>query len=312
MPRVSRQPFVQWQAPLVWTTLTLAMHADGHADFAMTGASPFPRHWIYDGAGQLASKSGLTDFSDWMTGLSGPQHSPWGDEDSPALVTAVETALERTLSVQLMHGGQKPKVTHLKAGDTMVRQGEVGSDLYLVLDGVIRVDRDGEQLAEYGPGALLGERSRLEHGTRTSTLIAVIPCRVPPCRPLSSTSRRSPSSPAVTGAKKPCRTASCGSTCAGPRTNPGPPGRDFALKQSTSCLAIRPDGRAVPELPLDADTGIRKVTALRGRPCLSTIAQIGLHRDQVQGLPLFTGDDARVSLLLAGPEGIGSRFGAGS
>jgi hypothetical protein len=70
----------------------------------------------------------------------------------------------------------------------------------------------------------------------------------------------------------------------------------------------------VPELPLDADTGIRKVTALLGggRPCLSTIAQIRLHRDQVQGLPLFTGDDARVSLLLAGPEGIGSRFGAGS
>ena len=179
MPRrVSRKPFVQWQAPLVWTTLTLAMHADGHADFAMTGASPFPRHWIYDGAGKLAGKSGLTDFSDWMAGLSGTQHSPWGDEDSPALVTAVETALERTLSVQLMHGGQKPKVTHLKAGDTMVRQGEAGSDLYLVLDGVIRVDRDGEQLAEFGPGALLGERSRLEHGTRTSTLIAVTPCRV--------------------------------------------------------------------------------------------------------------------------------------
>jgi hypothetical protein len=179
MPRrVSRKPFVRWQAPLVWTTLTLTMHADGQADFAMTGASPFPRHWIYDDAGQLARKSGLTDFSDWMAGLSGTQHSPWGDEDSPALVTAVETALERTLSVQLMHGGQKPRVTHLKVGDTMVRQGEVGSDLYLVLDGVIRVDRDGEQLAEYGPGALLGERSRLEHGTRTSTLIAVTPCRV--------------------------------------------------------------------------------------------------------------------------------------
>jgi CRP-like cAMP-binding protein len=93
-------------------------------------------------------------------------------------VTAVETALERTLSVQLMHGGQKPKVTHLKAGDTLVRQGEAGSDLYLVLDGVIRVDRDGEQLAEYGPGALLGERSHLGGGTRTSTLIAVTPCRV--------------------------------------------------------------------------------------------------------------------------------------
>lgn len=47
-----------------------------------------------------------------------------------------------------------------------------------MLDGVIRVERDGKRLAEYGPGALLGERAHLEGGTRTSTLVAVTPCRV--------------------------------------------------------------------------------------------------------------------------------------
>jgi len=123
----------------------------------MTGASPFPRHWIYDGVGQLARKSGITDFKNWILRSFGTEHSPWGDEDSPQLVTAVETALERALSVQLMHGVQQPAFATLKAGDTLVRQGDAGSDLFLVLDGVIRVDRDGEQLAEYGPGAILGE-----------------------------------------------------------------------------------------------------------------------------------------------------------
>jgi hypothetical protein len=175
--RVSRRPFVQWQAPLVWTTLNLTLHADGHADFAMTGASPFPRHWIYGHDGQLAGKSGLTDFRDWYAQSFG-KHSPWGDEDSPALVTAVETALERTLSVQLMHGSEKPKITHLEAGQALVRRGEPGTDVYLILDGVIRVDRDGEELAECGPGALLGERAHLEGGIRTSTLVAVTACRV--------------------------------------------------------------------------------------------------------------------------------------
>ena len=175
--RVRGKAFVRWQAPLVWTTLQLTLHADGQAEFEITGASPFPRHWIYDAAGQLAAKSGLTNFKDWMDG-SGTQHTPWGDEDSPALVTAVETALERALSVQLMHGASKPVFATLRAGDTLARQGEPGSDLYLVLDGVIRVDRDGTPLAEYGPGAILGERAHLETGVRTATLVAVTACRV--------------------------------------------------------------------------------------------------------------------------------------
>ncbi len=179
MPRtVTRRPFVLWLAPLVWTTLSLTLYADGHADSAMTGASPFPRHWVYDDAGRLASKSGLTNWADWISRSFGTEHSPWGSEDSPTLITAVETALERILSVQLMHGGQKPAFTHLRAGDTLVRQGDPGLDVFLVLDGLIRVDRDGEQLAEYGPGAILGERSYLEGGVRTSTLVAVTPCRI--------------------------------------------------------------------------------------------------------------------------------------
>jgi CRP-like cAMP-binding protein len=43
---------------------------------------------------------------------------------------------------------------------------------------VLRVEEDGRRLAEYGPGALLGERAHLEGGRRTSTLVAVTPCRV--------------------------------------------------------------------------------------------------------------------------------------
>ena len=174
---VRRRPFVQWQAPLVWTTLSLTLHADGRAEYSVTGASRFPRHWIYDADGRLAHKSGLTDYANW-TRVSFGRHTPWGDEDSPALVTAVETALEQALSVQLMHGAAKPRITQLQAGDELVRQGDFGQDISLVLDGVIRVERDGTRLAEYGPGAMLGERAALEGGTRTSTLVAVTRCRV--------------------------------------------------------------------------------------------------------------------------------------
>ena len=174
---VRRRPFVQWQAPLVWTTLSLTLHADGRAEYSVTGASRFPRHWIYDTGGRLAHKSGLTDYANW-TRVSFGRQTPWGDEDSPALVTAVETALEQALSVQLMHGAARPRISELEPGAELVRQGDFGQDIYLVLDGVIRVERDGNQLAEYGPGAMLGERAALEGGTRTSTLVAVTRCRV--------------------------------------------------------------------------------------------------------------------------------------
>jgi hypothetical protein len=175
--RVKRRPFIQWRAPLVWTTLSLTLHADGTSEFAMTGASRFPRHWVYGDDATLAQKSGLTDFRDWYRKSFG-RHTPWGDEDSEALVTVVETALERALSAQLMHGASKPKIKKVAAGTYLTRQGEEGTHVYLILDGVVRVERDGERLAEYGPGALLGERGHLEGGTRTSSNVAVTACRV--------------------------------------------------------------------------------------------------------------------------------------
>jgi CRP-like cAMP-binding protein len=69
-----------------------------------------------------------------------------------------------------MHGPSKPGFITLKSGDTLVRQGQLGSDLYLVLDGVIRVDRDGAVLAEYEASAIPGRRAHLEAGARTSAI----------------------------------------------------------------------------------------------------------------------------------------------
>ena len=175
--RVRRRPFVQWQAPLVWTTLSLTLHTDGRAEHALIGASRFPRHWVYGADNVLSHKSGLTDFKDWYRKSFG-KHSPWGDEDSEALVAAVETALESTLSAQVMQGGGNKRVEKFPAGAMLFEEGQPGSDVLLILDGIVRVERGGERLAEYGPGALLGERAHLEGGLRTSTNVAVTPCRV--------------------------------------------------------------------------------------------------------------------------------------
>lgn len=175
--RVNHPPFVQYYSPLAWTTLTLTIHADGRTEHQLTGASNFPRHWIYGPDGKLTHKSGLVDFKEWYRHSFG-KHSPWGDEDSPALVAEVETALERELSVRIMRGGAKPQIRKLKQGQVLAEQGKAGDELFLLLDGILSVDVDGEPLAELGPGALLGERAVLEGGIRTSTLTARTACRV--------------------------------------------------------------------------------------------------------------------------------------
>ncbi|MDP9020328.1 MAG: cyclic nucleotide-binding domain-containing protein [Actinomycetota bacterium] len=175
--RVGHPPFVQLRAPLAWTTLELTLHTDGRAEGRLAGASAFPRHWVYDDAGKLASKSGMIDFDQWYRHAFG-RHSPWGDEDSPALVTEVETALERKLSSRIMRGGRKPRIRTVKQGRTLVGEDEPGDEMFLLLDGVLAAEVGGESVAELGPGAVLGERALLEGGRRTATLRALTPCKV--------------------------------------------------------------------------------------------------------------------------------------
>jgi CRP-like cAMP-binding protein len=77
-----------------------------------------------------------------------------------------------------MHGDEKPKIRSIKEGDTLVKQGDSGTEVFLILDGMFVVEADGEALAEIGPGAIVGERASLLNGTRTATLWARTPGRV--------------------------------------------------------------------------------------------------------------------------------------
>ena len=175
--RVRGKPFLRINSATAWTTLALTIHADGSSNHELVGASPFPRHWIYDREGNLSEKAGTIDFKTWYREAHGDR-TPWGDEDSEPFVTAAETALERQLSRELMKGDAAPKSRTLEPDETLVQQDEPGHELYLLLDGVLAVEVNGEEVAEIGPGAILGEGAVLEGGRRTATLRARTRCRV--------------------------------------------------------------------------------------------------------------------------------------
>jgi CRP-like cAMP-binding protein len=59
------------------------------------------------------------------------------------------------------------------AGHVIARQGEIGSGLFLVVNGRVRIVRDGRALAELGPGEFFGELSVIDRLPRTAQAAAV-------------------------------------------------------------------------------------------------------------------------------------------
>lgn len=58
------------------------------------------------------------------------------------------------------------------AGRPIVRQGEVGTGFFLLATGSARVIRDGQPIAELGPGDFFGELSLLDGSPRGHTVVA--------------------------------------------------------------------------------------------------------------------------------------------
>ena len=161
-------------------------------------------------------------------------------------------------------------------------------------------------MAEYGPGAMLGERAHLEGGTRTSTL-----ARRGDGLSRGLGARPNPSTAAwnYTGAlhRTPPRRFERGLsrvrvTFLGVRGSTPAPGEEFLRYGGhTSCVALAHDGET-PSLVLDAGTGIRRTSSLmNGEPFLGSILLSHLHWDHVHGLPFCDATDrldARVTLFV--------------
>ena len=173
----AKWPFLVTRPFTIWTTVELIIRADGSSTQHLAGASPFPRHWLYDDGGHLVEKAALTRAMLWESTVFG-RHTPWGGEDQVPVVVPPETELERALTERVMQGGPRPAVRELAAGEFLFRQAEPGTSLAVILDGTFEVRVNGEVAGQVGPGTVAGERASLEDGRRTADLRALTQARV--------------------------------------------------------------------------------------------------------------------------------------
>jgi CRP/FNR family cyclic AMP-dependent transcriptional regulator len=64
---------------------------------------------------------------------------------------------------------------NVTAGQALLVQGTFAHEFFLVLDGTVEVKKDGEHVADLGPGDFFGEIALVEHERRTATVITTSP-----------------------------------------------------------------------------------------------------------------------------------------
>lgn len=70
------------------------------------------------------------------------------------------------------------KVDEFAEGKVIIREGGYANDFYVIEEGTAKVERDGEHLADLGPGDIFGEQGLLEKQQRSATVTASDTLRV--------------------------------------------------------------------------------------------------------------------------------------
>lgn len=88
----------------------------------------------------------------------------------PLFVTCSDREIERL--------GMLVEEVDLPAGRVLFHQGDTAQELFIIVSGQVRIERDGAVLANSGPGDFFGEIALVTEGTRTATATCASPCQL--------------------------------------------------------------------------------------------------------------------------------------
>ena len=75
-------------------------------------------------------------------------------------------------NAQLKEIGRVADELTVKAGTVLTRQGDVGRELFVIVNGTASVTRDGQPIATIGKGGFVGELAVIAHVPRNATVTA--------------------------------------------------------------------------------------------------------------------------------------------
>lgn len=99
-------------------------------------------------------------------------------------IARTDTKLELLRTVPLFAGlkgreierlGMLTDEVELPAGRTLMRQGDRGEELFVIVSGSASIERNGAMLREAGAGEVIGEIALLDGGPRTATVTLTAP-----------------------------------------------------------------------------------------------------------------------------------------
>jgi CRP/FNR family cyclic AMP-dependent transcriptional regulator len=70
---------------------------------------------------------------------------------------------------------ERAETVDFPAGHVIARQGEIGTGFFVIVEGRVKVVRDGEVVAELGAGDFFGELSVLDRMPRSATVATEMP-----------------------------------------------------------------------------------------------------------------------------------------
>lgn len=70
-----------------------------------------------------------------------------------------------------------PDEIDVREGKTLTREGDIGHEFFVLIEGSVRVSQNGRKLADLGAGDWFGEVALLTQEPRTATVVATAPLR---------------------------------------------------------------------------------------------------------------------------------------